>query len=169
MKKNILNIINKKVAGRSEGIEKVESFLFKTEKYNQELKLIEARQRAERVAENERLAAEREAQKAAEIEHYCAKCTFNEEIEPETPVFRKIKKQTEKKPSSFQITPLKAQPDYLEKQLKQLKIEHFKARNSDLTSGLTSFGGRGSDLTTANTTFNNDEENDMPFAVCNTV
>jgi hypothetical protein len=42
MKNNILNIINKKVAGRAEGIEKVEGFLQKQERFNEEQRAIEA-------------------------------------------------------------------------------------------------------------------------------
>lgn len=61
MKKNILNLINKKVAGRAEGIEKVESFLVKQDRFNEEQKALEAKERAERIAENNRLAAIRQA------------------------------------------------------------------------------------------------------------
>ena len=38
MKKNIFKLINKKVAGRQEGIEKVEGYLDKQERFNQEQK-----------------------------------------------------------------------------------------------------------------------------------
>jgi hypothetical protein len=72
MKKNILNIINKKVAGRAEGIDKVEGFLAKQERFNEEQKALEAKQRAEKIAELNRLAAEREAEKAAELELFLA-------------------------------------------------------------------------------------------------
>ena len=72
MKKNILNIINKKVAGRAEGIEKVESFLVKQEKFNEEQKALEAKQRAEKIAELDRLAAQRQAERDAEIELFQA-------------------------------------------------------------------------------------------------
>jgi hypothetical protein len=51
MQKNILRLINKKVAGRAEGIDKVESFLEKQEKFNAEQKALEAKQRAEKIAE----------------------------------------------------------------------------------------------------------------------
>jgi hypothetical protein len=39
------------VAGRAEGIDKVESFLEKQEKFNAEQKALEAKQRAEKIAE----------------------------------------------------------------------------------------------------------------------
>jgi len=165
MKKNILNIINKKVAGRAEGIEKVESYLVKTEKFNEERKALEAKERAERIAELDRLAAQRQAERDAELELYCAQKRAEEFDEPETPVFKKIKKQTEMKPSNFQITPLKA--DYLEKQLAHMKVDHLRARNSDFASF-----GRGSGMTqasTMNTTINADEDNEMPFAMANSV
>ena len=61
MKKNILNIINKKIAGRAEGIEKVESFLDKQDRFNEEQKVLEAKERAEKIAELNRLAAIRQA------------------------------------------------------------------------------------------------------------
>jgi len=54
MKKNILKLINKKVAGRAEGIDKVESFLEKQDRYNEEQKVLEAKQRADKIAELER-------------------------------------------------------------------------------------------------------------------
>lgn len=54
--------------------------------------------------------------------------------------------------------------DYLEKQLAHMKIEHLKARNSDINS----FGrhsGLYTNASTMNTTMNGDDENDMPFAI----
>lgn len=93
MQKNILKLINKKVAGRQEGIEKVEGYLSKQDRYNREQKDIEDREKAEKIAELNRLAAEREAKREAEINLYLAQQRMEEEqSEPETPVFRKIQK-----------------------------------------------------------------------------
>lgn len=82
-------------------------------------------------------------------------------------MFKKIKKQTEMKPSSFVITPLKA--DYLEKQLAQMKVDNLKARHSDLTSLGRNSGMMTQASTNMNTTFVNEDDNDMPFAVANSV
>jgi len=169
MKDNILNMINKRVAGRAEGIDKVQGYLEKTHAYNEQQKAMEEKKKAEKIAEMKRLAAERQAAEDAKIENYCRLNGYGgygdeEQSEPETPVFQKIKKQTEMKPSNFQITPLKA--DYLEKQLAHMKVEHLmKNRHSEITSM-----NRRSEMTQAstmnNTLYNNDDE-DMPFAIAN--
>lgn len=166
MKKNILKLINKKVAGRQEGIEKVESYIDKTERYNQEQKEIAEKEKAAKIAELNRLAAERQAKLDAEIELYQAQQIIDEDqSEPETPVFMKIQKRTEMKPSNFQITPLKA--DYLEKQLAHMKVDHLRARHSDITS----FGRRSgmTQASTMNNTVTTSEEGEMPFAVASSV
>jgi hypothetical protein len=73
------------------------------------------------------LAAQRQAERDAEIARFqrqnCQVIDESSSDEPETPIFRKIKKQTEMKPSSFKLTPLKALPDVLEKQLAQMKLD----------------------------------------------
>lgn len=115
MQKNMMRLFNKKVAGRAEAIEKVESFLDKQDRFNEQQKVIEAREKSEKIAELNRLAAQRQAERDAEIELFMAQQRQESDEEPETPIFRKIPKQTEMKPSNFHITPLKA--DYLEKQL----------------------------------------------------
>jgi len=93
--------MNKKVAGRAEGIEKVEGFLAKQERFAKEQAINEAKERKEKIEELNRLAAQREAEKEAEIQLYLAQQRVESDEEPETPIFKKIPKQTQMKPSNF--------------------------------------------------------------------